>query len=139
MTIKLEGAAAAIAPDTELKYEYTASESISEGDAVALNTTNNKVVKAKSDSWDTMPAIGIATETKDTDEEVEIIQFGIAEDVSREADFSADEKIFVSPTTAGRVTTTCPTASGQIIQSLGQAKNALDIVLEVDHTCLEID
>jgi len=84
-----------------------------------------------------MPAFGVSRETKAAGEIIEILQFGKVSEISRDADFSYDDKIFVS-TTAGKATSTPPEGVGKIVQSLGRAINSSDIILEIDQTVLEL-
>jgi len=137
MTIKLTGATTAIAPGTELLYEYIAEEDITENEVVAKSETTRRVLKAQATTWDRMPAIGVARESKSAGQTIKVEQFGVAENIARVADFSYDDKIFVS-TTAGQATSTPPEGTGKIVQSLGRAINSSDIILEIDQTVLEL-
>lgn len=137
MTIKLTGAATAIAPGTEIPYNYVAEESIPAKAVVAKSETTGRILKAQATSWLRMPAFGVSREAKLAGETIEILQFGVIEGISRDADFSYDDKIFVS-TTAGKATSTPPEGTGKIVQSLGRAINNSDIILEIDHTVLEL-
>lgn len=137
MTIKLTGAATAIAPGTEIPYNYVAQEDIDEKDVVAKSETTGRILKAQANSWSRMPAFGISRESKVAGKTIEVLQFGVIEDISRVADFNYDDKIFVS-TTVGQATSTPPEGTGKIVQSLGRAINNSDIILEIDHTVLEL-
>jgi len=137
MTIKLTGATTAIAPGTELLYEYIAEEDITENEVVAKSETTGRILKAQATTWNRMPAIGIARESKSAGETIKVEQFGLAENIARDADFNYDDKIFVS-TTAGKATSTPPEGVGKIVQSLGRAKNSSSIILEIDQTVLEL-
>jgi len=137
MTIKLTGAATAIAPGTEIPYNYVAQEDIDEKEVVAKSETTRRILKAQANSWSRMPAFGVSRESKKAGKTIEVLQFGVIEDISRDADFSYDDKIFVS-TTAGQATSTPPEGTGKIVQSIGRAINSSDIILEIDHTVLEL-
>ncbi|MBA7688161.1 hypothetical protein ES703_96638 [subsurface metagenome] len=137
MTIQLIGATRRISPGTELLYDYIAEEDITENEVVAKSETTRRVLKAQASTWDRMPAIGIARESKSAGEAIKVEQFGVAENIARVADFSYDDKIFVS-TTAGKATSTPPEGAGKIVQSLGRAINSSDIILEIDQTVLEL-
>lgn len=138
MSIKLTGATTAIAPGTELLYEYVAEEGITENEVVAKSGTTRRVLKAQATSWSRMPAIGVARETKSAGQTIKVEQFGVAENIARVADFSYDDKIFVSET-AGQATSTPPEGVGKIVQSLGRAVNSSDIILEIDQTVIELE
>lgn len=137
MTIQLIGATRRISPGTELLYEYVAQESISENEVVAKSETTGRILKAQASTWLRMPAIGIARESKSAGQTIKVEQFGVAENIARVADFSYDDKIFVSET-AGQATSTPPEGVGKIVQSLGRAANSSDIILEIDQTVLEL-
>lgn len=137
MTIQLIGATRRIAPGTELLYDYIAEEDITENEVVAKSETTRRVLKAQATTWLRMPAVGVARESKSAGQTIEVEQFGVAENIARVADFSYDDKIFVS-TTAGKATSTPPEGVGKIVQSLGRAINSSDIILEIDQTVLEL-
>ena len=138
MTIKLTGAATAIAPGTEIPYNYVAQEDIDEKEVVAKSETTGRILKAQATTWTRMPAFGIARESKKTGKTIKILQFGVIENIARVANFNYDDKIFVS-TTAGQATSTPPEGIGKIVQSLGRAINSSDIILEIDQTVLELE
>lgn len=137
MTITLTGAVTAIAPGTEIPYNYVAGESITDKQVICKGEADGRVYLASALSWNTMPAFGVARETKGIGETIEVVQFGKVSDISRDADFNYDDKIFVS-TTAGKATKTPPEGVGKIVQSIGRAINASDIILEIDQTVLEL-
>lgn len=137
MTIKLSGAVTAIAPGTEIPYNYVAEESIAAKEVVAKSESTGRILLARATSWSRMPAFGVARETKGTGETIEVLQFGKVANIARDADFNYDDKIFVS-TTAGKATKTPPEGVGKIVQSIGRAINASDIILEIDQTVLEL-
>jgi len=148
MTIKLTGATAFtienvnvsvdLTTSVEPVLEYTAGEDLPAKSVICQGESDSKVYLAKADSWTTMPAIGITKGAVSADESVWVYQIGKVTSVRREADFGYDDKIFVSPDTAGKATKTPPETTGNIVQSLGRAVGVSDISLEIDHTCLEI-
>lgn len=138
MTIKLTGAVAAIAPGAEIPYNYVAEEEISEKEVVAKSETTGRILKAQATTWLRMPAFGVSRESKSIGETIEVVQFGKMANIARDADFNYDDKIFVS-TQAGKATATPPEGVGKIVQSLGRGINAEDIILEIDHTVIELE
>jgi hypothetical protein len=131
MTIKLTGAVKISVESTEQVISRTAGEAISAKAAVCLGESDGKVYKAKADSSSTMPAVGITKESVSAGSTAKIYQSGIVTSVLREADFSPDDIVFVSPVTAGKVTKTPPETVGHFVQTMGRAINTSDIVLEV--------
>jgi len=146
MAIKLVGATAvtieevnvSVTTTTAAVTEYTAGEDLAAKSAVCVGESDGKLYLAKADSWTTMPAIGITNVAVEADETVSVYQVGKVANVRREADFSWDDKIFVSPDTAGKVTKTPPEGIGKLVQSLGRAISLSDIALEIDHTVVEL-
>lgn len=138
MTIKLTGLVKISIESTEQVISRTAGEDISAKAAVCLGESDGKIYKAKADSSTTMPAVGITKESVSSVGTAKVYQSGIVTNVLREADFSPDDIVFVSPNTAGKVTKTPPETVGQFAQTMGRAVNTTDIVLEIDQTFLEI-
>lgn len=137
MSIKLTGAVRVIAPGTEISYEYIAEEAIPAQAVVAKSESTGKILLAQATSWSRMPAFGISRQAKSAGQTIKVVQFGKVEGILRDADFSWDDKIFVS-TNAGKATSTPPEGAGKIVQSLGRAANSSDIILEIDQTVLEL-
>jgi len=133
MTIQLIGATRRIAPGTELLYEYTAEEDITENEVVAKSETTRRVLKAQATTWSRMPAIGVARQSRKAGKTIKVEQFGVAQDIARDADFNYDDEIFVS-TTAGKATSTPPEGTGKIVQSLGRAINSSEVVLHIQES-----
>jgi hypothetical protein len=138
MTIKLTGLVLVSVESAEQVISRTAGEAIPAKAAVCLGESDGKVYKAKADSSTTMPAVGITKESVSAGSTAKIYQSGIVTNVLREADFSPDDMIFVSPVTAGKVTKTPPETLGHFVQTMGRALNSSDIVLEVGRTYTEI-
>ena len=138
MTIKLTGLVKISVESTEQVISRTAGEAIPAKAAVCLGESDGKVYKAKTDSSTTMPAVGITKESVSAGSTAKIYQSGIVTNVLREADFSPDDIVFVSPVTAGKVTRTPPETVGHFVQTMGRALNSSDIVLAVGTTFSEI-
>jgi hypothetical protein len=98
-----------------------AGENISKGQAIYISGTHNANVAlvglARSDSAATMPAIGVAAATLLSGEEGVAVTFGRADGIA--ANFTAGDTLYISPTTAGAVTSTKPTDAAHLIQNLG--------------------
>ena len=127
-----------IEPGTLLPYVYTAGESIRAKAVVCKGESDGKIYEAKATTWTRMPAFGISREAKAADETIEVLQFGIVTSVLRDADFSYDDKVYVSET-QGKLTKTPPEGIGKIVQSMGRALNSSDIILEVNPTAIELE
>ena len=101
--------------------QIKAGENISKGQAIYISGTHNANVAlvglARSDSAATMPAIGVAAATLLSGEEGVAVTFGRADGIA--ANFTAGDTLYISPTTAGAVTSTKPTDAAHLIQNLG--------------------
>lgn len=129
--------ATVIGPDTPLPYAYTAGESIQAKAAVCKGESDGRIYEASASSWARMPAFGVSQEAKSAGQTINILQFGIATGVLRAEDFGYDDKVFVSET-QGKLTKTPPEGIGRIVQSMGRALSASDIILQVDETVIEL-
>ena len=138
MTITLVGAVRVSVESTEQVISRTAGEDIAAKAAVCIGESDGKVYKAKADSSTTMPCMGITKEAVSSGGTAKVYQSGIVTNVLREADFSPDDIVFVSPNTAGKVTKTPPQTLGQYAQTVGRAINSSDIVLEISQIFLQI-
>ena len=130
--------APAIEPGTQLAYIYTAGESITAKQVVCKSGVDaSKILKASASDWSTMPAFGVAIQSKVADQSIQVIQFGTVTNIARTEDFDPDDKIYIS-TTAGKATKNPPGANGNVVQAIGRAINASDIILAIDETAVEI-
>jgi hypothetical protein len=126
-----------IEPGTQLPYIYKAGEAISAKEVVCKGESDGKVYRAQANTWDRMPAFGVAIQSKSADQDIQVIQFGVITNIARTEDFNYDDKIYVS-TTAGKATKTPPGAVGNIVQSLGRALNSSDVIMAIDETVVEL-
>jgi len=133
MTITLTGRVSVTAD----VFTYAAGEALLLGNTVYINT-DGKVYKAKADNIATMPGIGITLGAANAGDQVSVLQAGQPATVIRDGNFFANDIIVVSPTSAGSLTNVAPTAVGQFIQIMGIAKDSSSLVLQIDHTVIEV-
>lgn len=126
-----------IEPGTQLPYVYEAGEAISAKEIVCKGEYDGKIYKASASGWTTMPAFGVAIQSKAANQSIQVIQFGTVSNIARTGDFSWDDKIYIS-TTQGKATKNPPGAVGNVVQAIGRAINASDIILAIDETVVEI-
>lgn len=88
---------------------------------------------AKADAYTTLPAIGIILETGTGSKKV--LVKGIVKNTSWS--FTQGQRIYVSAATAGAITSTAPTTTGQLVQIIGIALAADTIYVCPDTTCVE--
>lgn len=119
-----------VSGDSKLLYqEFTAGAGgIAANDAVYISG-DDTILKASASSTATAKAIGIALETKLATETVKVAMGGsIATGVLTGA--TAGTQYFLS-TTAGGLTTTPPTGSGNTVNRIGIAVNATDLLIQI--------
>ena len=122
---------------------YTAGEALIEGEAVYYNS-DGKVYKAKADSDSTMICIGITTASASADSSVVLLVRGLIRNstlfsftVGGQASVAA-ALVYISESTAGRVTQTRPSTSTNIVQIIGFAEDTDTLSFDPDNTFIEI-
>ena len=102
---------------TGVIFSFTAGATLGIGDVVYLGT-GGKVLLADADAATTMPALGICTSASTDTNPVDVMIQGIMKLTGWS--FTAGDNIFVS-TTAGDVTSTAPSGTGDTVQKIGVA------------------
>jgi len=102
---------------TGVIFSFTAGTTLAVGDVVYLGT-GGKVLLADADADTTMPALGICTSASTDTNPVDVMIQGIMKLTGWS--FTAGDNIFVS-TTAGDVTATAPSGTGDTVQKVGVA------------------
>ena len=139
MTVRLvpKVKATIISPGTELSFLYTCEETIPNKCPVAKSETTGRILQAQASDITRMPCFGFTIESGEAGESVKVVSIGTLTDVPRDADFSADDAIYVS-TNKGKLSKTASEAVGTFVQSVGRAVNTSDIIIAVDMTMVEI-
>ena len=114
----------------QVGFDATAFENVSEGDALYMRTSDGKVGKATATSGSSEAAsvVGFADSSKGADETVKVVVVGI----KTMSGLDAGDLYFLSPTTAGAITTTAPSGSGQAVTRLGEAATATDFSIQLE-------
>ena len=102
---------------TGVIFSFTAGATLAVGDVVYMGT-GGKVLLADADAATSMPALGICTSTGTDTNPVDVMIQGIMKLTGWS--FTAGDNIFVS-TTAGDVTSTAPSGTGDTVQKVGVA------------------
>ncbi len=102
---------------TGVIFSFTAGATLAVGDVVYMGTSG-KVLLADADAASSMPALGICTSTGTDTNPVDVMIQGIMKLTGWS--FTVGDNIFVS-TTAGDVTSTAPSGSGDTVQKVGVA------------------
>ena len=103
-------------------FSFIAGTTLAVGDVVYMHT-DGEVAKADADAVTSMPAIGICVGAGTDGNAVDVLVQGIMHDTSAFDTFTVGADIFVS-TTAGAVTATAPSGSGDTVQKVGVALHA---------------
>ena len=118
---------------TGLIKTFEAGENLAIGEAVYLHDdtgTDAVVKKAKADSYNTMPCMGIAIEAITSGNSGKILLFGVMYDSSSWSGFAdPGDGVYVSEATAGALTTTQPSGSGELIQRAGEVTDDIGELL----------
>ena len=107
---------------TGIVFSFIAGATLAIGDVVYMHT-DGEVAKADADAVTSMPAIGICVGSGTDGNAVDVLVQGIMHDTSAFDTFTVGADIFVS-TTAGAVTATAPSGSGDTVQKVGVALHA---------------
>tara|TARA_R110001592_G_scaffold87827_7_gene259159 strand:+ start:6616 stop:8136 length:1521 start_codon:yes stop_codon:yes gene_type:complete len=113
--------------DGPVVFEARSSGALSKGDVVYVSSVSGDfpvVSKAQANSASTMPACGIVNNfTSGADESVSIISLGTLSGVDTATQgYSLGDALYVSPTTAGALTTTRPTGESNFVQSFAHVQ-----------------
>jgi hypothetical protein len=99
------------------------------GDYVYMKS-NSKLAKAKADSRNTMPAVGIVKQLAPNNKCV-IVQTSLE---AGHSGLTTRQRVFISPNEAGKITTTPPNSPSYILQCVGEAKSETEILVSIDPT-----
>ena len=113
--------------ESPIIFSAVANVNISKGQVVYIsgtvgNGSTPTVALARADSSSTMPAFGIAAETKTNGNPIKIVTFGTLKGISLPSGitFALGDTIYVSSTTAGEYTNAPPTGESNLIQNIGK-------------------
>ena len=117
---------------TGVVLKMTALTGLALGEAVFIDS-NGKLDEADADAVTSMPAIGVALEANSSgsDAEVKILIQGILRDDTY--NFTPGADLFIG-TTAGEITATAPSGSGDTVQKVGVALTADSVYLNFNTT-----
>ena len=107
---------------TGIVFSFIAGATLAIGDVVYMHT-DGEVAKADADAVTSMPAIGICVGSGTDGNAVDVLVQGIMHDTSAFDTFTVGADIFVG-TTAGAVSATAPSGSGDTVQKVGVALHA---------------
>ena len=111
-------------------FDATTFEAVSNKDALYMRSADGQVGKATAASGSSEAAnvVGFADSDKGSGETVKVVVVGIKAMTS----LDAGDLYYLSPSTAGAITTTAPSGSGQAVTRLGEAATTTDFSIQVE-------
>ena len=111
-------------------FDATTFEAVSNKDALYMGSADGQVGKATAASGSSEAAnvVGFADSDKGSGETVKVVVVGIKTMTS----LDAGDLYYLSPSTAGAITTTAPSGSGQAVTRLGEAATTTDFSIQVE-------
>ena len=117
-------------PADRIGFNATAFENVTEGDALFMRTSDGQVGKASAanGALENAVVVGFANNSAVTNGSVKVIVAGTI-DISG---LDAGDLYFLSPTTAGAVTLTPPSGSGQAVTRVGEAATTTKLATHIE-------
>tara|TARA_R100000742_G_C4253952_1_gene72030 strand:+ start:261 stop:788 length:528 start_codon:yes stop_codon:yes gene_type:complete len=115
---------------TRVGFDATAFEAVSNGDALYMRTSDGQVGKATAanGSAEAASVVGFADSAVSSSATVKVIVMGI----KTLSGLDAGDLYYLSPSTAGAITTTAPSSSGQSVTRLGEAATTADFSIQIE-------
>lgn len=115
---------------TRVGFDATAFEAVSDGDALYMRTSDGQVGKATAanGSSEAASVVGFADSAVSSSATVKVIVMGI----KTLSGLDAGDLYYLSPSTAGAITTTAPSSSGQSVTRLGEAATTADFSIQIE-------
>ena len=114
----------------QVGFDATAFESVGNGDALYMRTSDGKVGKATAADGTSEAAtvVGFANDIALTGETVKVIVVGL----KTLSGLDAGDLYFLSPSTAGAITLTPPSTAGQAVVRLGEAATTTTLAIQIE-------
>jgi hypothetical protein len=111
-------------------FDATTFEAVSDKDALYMRSADGQVGKATAASGSSEAAnvVGFADSSKSSGETVKVVVVGI----KTMSALDAGDLYYLSPSSAGAITTTAPSGSGQAVTRVGEAATATDFSIQVE-------
>ena len=116
---------------TRLSFNTTAFENVAEGDALYMRSSDGKVGKASASngSLENCHVIGLADKTVSANDECTVVTAGVK---TMPSTVDPGDIYYLSPTTAGAITTTVPSGSGQSVTRVGEGATTTIFSIRVE-------
>ena len=115
----------------QVGFNATAFENVADGDALFMRTSDGQVGKASAanGSLENAIVIGFADTTVSANSTVKVI---VAGTLSTLTGLDAGDLYFLSPSTAGAITLTPPSGTGQAVTRVGEASTTTDFAIHIE-------
>ena len=114
----------------QVGFDATAFENVSESDALYMRTSDGQVGKASAadGTVENATVVGFANTAATANSTVKVIVVGI----KTMSGLDAGDLYFLSPSTAGAITLTPPSSSGQAVVRLGEAATTTSFAIQIE-------
>tara|TARA_R100001594_G_scaffold39437_1_gene71126 strand:+ start:77 stop:604 length:528 start_codon:yes stop_codon:yes gene_type:complete len=111
-------------------FDATTFEAVNDKDALYMRSADGQVGKATASSGSSEAAnvVGFADSSKGSGETVKVVVVGI----KTMSGLDAGDLYYLSPSSAGAITTTAPSGSGQAVTRVGEAATTTDFSIQVE-------
>tara|TARA_Y100001963_G_C6734060_1_gene425419 strand:- start:866 stop:1393 length:528 start_codon:yes stop_codon:yes gene_type:complete len=111
-------------------FDATTFEAVNDKDALYMRSADGQVGKATASSGSSEAAnvVGFADSSKGSGETVKVVVVGI----KTMSALDAGDLYYLSPSSAGAITTTAPSGSGQAVTRVGEAATTTDFSIQVE-------
>ena len=114
----------------QVGFNATAFESVSDGDALFMRTSDGQVGKASAanGTLENATVVGFANAAALANETVKVIVVGL----KTLSSLNAGDLFFLSDSTAGAITTTPPSGAGKAVTRVGEASTTTDFAIQIE-------
>ena len=114
----------------QVGFNATAFESVSDGDALFMRTSDGQVGKASAanGTLENATVVGFANAAALANETVKVIVVGL----KTLSSLNAVDLFFLSDSTAGAITTTPPSGAGKAVTRVGEASTTTDFAIHIE-------
>ena len=114
----------------QVGFNATAFESVSDGDALFMRTSDGQVGKASAanGTLENATVVGFANAAALANETVKVIVVGL----KTLSSLNAGDLFFLSDSTAGVITTTPPSGAGKAVTRVGEASTTTDFAIHIE-------
>ena len=114
----------------QVGFNATAFETVADGDALFMRTSDGQVGKASAanGTLENATVVGFANSAALANETVKVIVIGL----KTLSSLNAGDLFFLSDSTAGAITTTPPSGAGKAVTRVGEASTTTDFAIQIE-------